>query len=225
LTRLLLAIDRFFSTTRPAWLGLGQLGVAVLGVHLAADRLDDSVYQALLWANEGIAPLLGKLKLSGLDPEQLATPAAWVALVLELLVDLFMLGALSLTAHAPQLSWAQYKSRLTVRSVVVPLFWAPVALAGAWVVGMATEDLLAGWHATAAKWLGWGVAALVAWRLGRTGWRRVVGGLELPASAAEGQKVLRVVPRWRLDGLAWAPLLVLVAALATRHGLPVWGWL
>ena len=225
MTRLLLAIDRFFSATRPAWLGLGQLGVAVLGVHLAADRLDDSVYQALLWANEGLAPLLGKLKLSGLDPEQLATPAAWVALVLELLVDLFMLGALSLTAHSPQLSWAHYKSRLTVRSVVVPLFWAPVALAGAWVVGMATEDLLAGWHAAAAKWLGWGVAALVAWRLGWTGWRRVVGGLELPASAAQGQKVLKVVPRWRLDGLAWAPLLVLVAALATRHGLPVWGWL
>ena len=122
MTRLLLAIDRFFSATRPAWLGLGQLGVAVLGVHLAADRLDDSVYQALLWANEGLAPLLGKLKLSGLDPEQLATPAAWVALVLELLVDLFMLGALSLTAHSPQLSWAHYKSRLTVRSVVVPLF-------------------------------------------------------------------------------------------------------
>ena len=90
---------------------------------------------------------------------------------------------------------------------------------------MATEDLLAGGHAAAAKWLGWGVAALVAWRLGCTGWRRVVGGLELPASAAQGQKVLKVVPRWRLDGLAWAPLLVLVAALATRHGLPVWGWL
>ena len=86
MTRLLLAIDRFFSATRPAWLGLGQLGVAILGVHLAADRLDDSVYQALLWANEGLAPLLQKLKMTGLDPEQLATPAAWVALALELLV-------------------------------------------------------------------------------------------------------------------------------------------
>jgi hypothetical protein len=225
LTRFLLAIDRFFSATRPAWMGLGQLGVALLGVHLAADRLDDSVYQALLWMNEGISPLMAKLALSGLDPEQLATPAGWVALVLELLADLFMLGALSLTAQAPELSWARYKERLTVRALVLPLFWAPVALAGAWVVGMAAEDLLAGWHAQGAQIVGWVAAALVAWRLGFTGWRRVVGGLDLPKSAAEGAKVLKVIPRWRLDGLGWAPLLVLLAALATRHGLPIWGWM
>lgn len=225
MTRLLLAIDGFFSATRPAWVGLGQLGVVLLGVHLAADRLDDSVFQALLWLNGPLSIVANKLGLAGLDPEQLTTPAAWVAVALELVADLVLMGALTLTAQAPELSWQRYKERLSVRSAVLPLAWAPIALAGAWMVGMAAEDLLAGWHAQAAHAVGWVVAGLVGWRLGWTGWRRIVGAVELPRSAATGEKVFRVIPRWRLDGLVWAPLLLVLAVLATRHGLPIWGWL
>ena len=225
MTRLLLGIDGFFSATRPAWVGLGQLGVVLLGVHLAADRLDDAVYQALLWVNGPVSVLASKLGLAGRDPEQLTDPAAWVAVVLELLADLVLLGALALTAQAPGLSWQRYRQRLSVRAVVLPLAWAPIALAGAWTVGMAAEDLLAAWHPQGAHAVGWVVAGLVGWRLGWSGWRRVVGAVELPKSAASGEKVLRVIPRWRLDGLIQAPLLLVLAALATRHGLPIWGWL
>ena len=225
MTRLLLSIDRLFSATRPAWIGLGQVGIAVLGVHLAADRLDDCAYHLLLWLNGPLSVLLDRFGLAGLDPEQLVSPATWTAGALELLADLFLLGALTLTPHTPRLSWQHYKERLTVRALVLPVFWAPVCLAGAWVVGMATEDLLAGWNASAARLAGWSIAAVVAWRLGWTGWRRVVGGLDMPSNTDRSGRVFRLIPRWRLDGLAWAPLLLVLAALAVRHGLPLWWWL
>lgn len=208
---LALKADTLLARSRPLWVGLGQLGVAALGVHLAADRLDDHVFQGLVWLNDHVISAIAvKLSMGGVEPDQLIAPSAWLALILELLVDLYMFGALALTAQEPSVDLDSWKRKLSVEAVVLPLFWVPVALAGSWVVGMAVEDHLATWHATAGLVAGWTVAGLVGWRLGWTGLRRVVGGLD--------------VPKRRTRGLAWAPVLMLVAGLAAWHGLPVHGW-
>jgi hypothetical protein len=210
--RALFAVDGFFSKTRPAWVGLGQIGLAILGVHLAADRLDDHLLQMLLWLNDhAITVVALKLGTSAPMPDQFESPSMWAALGLELVLDVYLFNCLALTPQDPRLSWETFKRRLSVEAVLVPLFWAPVALAGAWVVGMAVEDTLMSLNEMAALALGWLVAALVAWRLAWTGWKRVVGGLAIPRK------------RWR--GLPWAPALILVGVLATWHGLPIWGWL
>ncbi len=210
--RALFAVDGFFSKTRPAWVGLGQIGLAILGVHLAADRLDDHLLQMLLWLNDhAITVVALKLGTSAPMPDQFESPSMWAALGLELVLDVYLFNCLALTPQDPRLSWETFKRRLSVEAVLVPLFWAPVALAGAWVVGMAVEDTLMSLNEMAALALGWWVAALVAWRLAWTGWKRVVGGLAIPRK------------RWR--GLPWAPALILVGVLATWHGLPIWGWL
>jgi hypothetical protein len=76
---------------------------------------------------------------------------------------------------------------------------------------MAVEDALAAWNADAARALALVTSAVVAWRLGLTGWRRVVGGLGTPTR--------------RIDGWAWAPALLIVGGTAASRGLPFWGWL
>ncbi|HJN74481.1 MAG TPA: hypothetical protein QGF58_11160 [Myxococcota bacterium] len=205
-----LKADGFFSRTRPGWVGLGQLAVAALGVHLAADRLDDHVLQGLLRLNEHLFSTIAvKLSLGGIEPDAFVSPAVWLALLIELAVDLYMFFAIALTAQDPELDWKGYRRKLSVEAVVLPLFWAPVALAGSWVVGMAVEDKLAAWHPGAAMVLGWTIAGLVGWRLAWTGWKRIVGGLD--------------VPKRRTKGIVWAPALLLFAALAAWHGLPVHG--
>ena len=111
----------------------------------------------------------------------------------------------------PVQSLEEWRQRISVRALLAPIFWAPTALAGAWVVGMAVEDLTAPWLLAYAPPLAWGVSFLVAWRLSATGCLRLVR--RTPAS-----------PR-RLQGLAWVPIAGVVAGLATIHGLPIWGWL
>jgi len=205
-------VDALLSRTRPGWVGLGQLAVAALGVHLAADRIDDHLLQGLLWMNEHMVSAIAlKLGLHGIEPDAFISPSAWLALLLELAVDAYLFFSLALTAQDPELAWKSYQRKLSVEAVVVPLVWIPVALAGSWVVGMAVEDKLALWHPQAAMALGWGVAALVGWRLAWTGWKRVVGGLD--------------VPKRRTKGLGWAFPLLLVGALAAWHGLPFHGLL
>jgi len=196
--KILRAVDRAVSYTRPSWVWLGQLAVVVLGIHLAADRLDDWIFaglQALHWPAEPIALQV----------------AAWAAVGLELLVTVRAIGAILLTEQAPQLSWSAWKRNWCIDALALPLFWAPTALAGAWVVGMAAEDLVAPVHPTAGTIAAWTAAILVAWRLGWTGWRRVVGSLD--------------PPKKRIQGVGWAPFLVGVSVLAVVHGLPIWGWL
>ena len=192
--------DRAVTSSRPLWIGLGQLAVIVLGVHLAADRFDDLLYQAIAWT-----------ALPWPDPDTPSIVAAWAAVLLELAVVLRAAGALALTSHAPDLSWSDYKRKLSVEAVLLPVFWAPVALAGSWVVGMAVEDLLAGWNANVALAAGLISAAFVAWRVGYSGLIRVLGALS--------------VPEKRTRGWYWVPLLLPVAWLAFRYGLPIWWWL
>jgi hypothetical protein len=198
-------LDRLLAFSRPLWLWLGQAGVVLLGVHLAADRLDDWLVGALQrapWAWPGVDwPLV----IGG-----------WGAVALELAVAVKLLDALILTPRQPPLSASAWWSARSVEAALLTALWAVCGLAGAWSVGMAVEDRLAGGARAlslplAAQLVGAAAALLVAWRLGWTGWRRVVGGLN-PA------------PR-RLKGLGWAPLLLPVIWTAGRYGLPIFGWL
>lgn len=189
--------DALVARTGRGWQWLGQLGLVVLGVHLAADQLDDLAYQAL-----------AALPFAPADP---APAAAWAAVVLELLVVLKAASALLLTPLRPPLARARWWRARSVDAFVLPVFWAIVALAGAWSLAMGLEDLLATWQPQAARPLAVTAALLVAWRLGWSGWRRVVGSMEPGGSA--------------LRGVVWAPLLLAVTTACAVHGLPIWGWL
>ncbi|MED5371017.1 MAG: hypothetical protein VX899_08400 [Myxococcota bacterium] len=204
-------VDAAAGKTRMLWMGLGQLGLAALGVHLAADHLDDHVYTALVWGNDRLAPLWDVLAVKGLAADQLQVPAAWTAVGVELLADLFLFLALTLTPLRPTLSWKGYRASFSARSILVPTLWIPAVLAGSWVVGMAVEDGLSMIHAQGALAAGIVVALFMAWRLGWTGLRRVLGALE--------------PPKRRFEAWGWAPLVLPLAVLALRYGLPVWGWL
>jgi hypothetical protein len=192
--------DGWVSRTRPAWLWLGQLGVVALGIHLACDRMDDHLLVALT-----------ALPVDWPDPELPLEVSTWVALATELAAVAF--AALCLVrARADRVDHPRrWVKRLSVHAVVSPLFWAPTALAGAWVMGMATEDLLAPWLGSAAVLFGWIAAGLIAWRLAATGFVAVL--LNTPE------------PRRRIEGWWAAPLALGVGWLAIRHGLPIWGWL
>lgn len=186
-------VDAWLAASRPAWAWIGQLALVVLGVHLAADRLDD-------WLFRGLAAL-GRPSERG---------AAWAAVLVELAVAGRAGWILLSSVGGPEPTPRDWWARRSVEAFVRPIFWGAMVLAGAWVVGMAAEDLLAPVSPLLGRLAGWTVAALVAWRLGWTSWRRTTGGL--------------FVPRRRTWGLAWAPPLVLVTALALAS-LPIWGWL
>ena len=96
-----------------------------------------------------------------------------------------------------------------MEAIVLPLFWAVAALAGAWVVAMAVEDALAPLVPPAARWTGLAVGLLAAWRLGWTGLQRAEAG------ALDAK-------RWT-SGLVTAPLLLAVTAVLLGSGLPLGG--
>jgi len=194
-------LDAFVARTRPLWRWLGQAALVILGVHLAADHLDDHVATAfaalpLPWPDSG-------------TPRQAAT---WVAVAAELLTAGWAVWALARTAAIePVRHPREWLQRRSIHAVVAPLAWVPLAAAGCWVVAMAAEDLVAGWWSPAAAPVAWGLAALVGWRLAGSGLVELVRRTPPPASGKEG----------------WASALVVLpmAALAVRHGLPLWGWL
>ncbi|TNE87440.1 MAG: hypothetical protein EP330_18425 [Deltaproteobacteria bacterium] len=195
--RALVAIDQALGATRPGWRWIGEVSLVLLGVHLAADRLDDAV--------------LGFLASMGwLGPD--GTPvAAYLAVGLELLVAARVAAILLLSVGAPPATWAHFKANWSIEGVVRPLFWVPTAAAGAWVLGMAVEDALSPYLGEPAFWLGVIAALIAGWRLGITALGRLIGGL--------------FPPKRRTDGWMWALPLLLTASLAARYGLPVWGWL
>lgn len=198
--RSLAGIDAAVSRTRPAWLWVGQLAVAWLGVHLAADRLDDVLAVAL--AGSGIPwP----------EPEQPLTVATWTAVALELYVAAWAAVALLRATEPAIVHPRQWLPRATPHAVVAPIFFGAASLAGSWVLGMAAEDLVAPWWGAGAATIGWVVAGLVALRLGGPAIARVV--LCGPA------------PTHRWDGVVTALPALWVAVLAVRYGLPIWGWL
>lgn len=196
----LVTLDSGLARTRPAWLWLGQLALAGMGIHLAADHLDDLLYQGIV-----------ALQIPWASADQPLVISAWAAVVLELTLWWRAFGALTRSTGeaAPDLrTWVQ---RSTVRSWVLPLFWIPVAAAGAWSVGMAVEDLIAPHLPQVARPAAWLMIGFIGWRLGITG----------------AWQVCRAAPTKarRLEGVLFAPIEVVGGALALFYALPVWGWM
>ena len=192
-------VDGWVGATRPLWVGLGQWGLVILGIHLAADRLDDGVLAAIV-----------ALELPVGSSDSFEAAAGWAAVTLELITALCALSAIALTSHLPALSAKLWWERRSIKSFALSVFWPSVALAGAWVVGMSVEDAIAPFAPRLAFGLGLAVTVVVAWRLGYTGLIRVLGGLD--------------EPKRRTQGLLLAPLLLLITVV-TIQSLPIWGWL
>lgn len=220
--RVLAASDRFAGGVARAAATLAQMALVALGVHLAADTVDDRVLEALLggqaWADAHLtgvhAAAAEKLGLAWdtlvwWPAVPVAPISAGLALALELAADALLVSTFLLTPRGPTLSWGRYRRALGVRAVVTPLALSGVLVAGAWSMAMAAEDLLptspiAPWAAALV-----GLAALV--RMGAPAWARAVAALD--------------PPRRRSDGLGPALIVLPVGLLAWAHGAPIWGWL
>ena len=195
-----LGLDGLVARSRPAWWWVGQLAIVLLGVHLAADRLDD-----------GITSLLVASSIPWPEPEQPITLGTWSAVLLELYVAAWAVVTWLRASEEPAQTIPDWAARGTLHAVGAPLFWFSTMLAGAWVVEMATEDFFAPLWPGGAWWIGVFAALLAIWRVGWPGLARVT--LQTPASSH------------RTDGIFTVWPALLVALLALRHGLPLWGWL
>ncbi len=191
-------LDQMVSFTSPSWLWAGQWATVVLGVHLAADRLDDHL-------GNGLAGV----PIPWPSPEFPLVAATWFAVVVELMVCAWALWTLGIARAEPAKNFRTWRGRLSIRSVLAPLFWAPVAMAGCWVVAMSVEDATSVWLDEAAAPLGWVVAASVGLRLGVSAWIKLVR--QMPD------------PKNRLEGIWATPFVLLVTGLAAFHGLPIRG--
>jgi hypothetical protein len=162
---------------------LGQLALVCLGVHLAADRLDDLVAEALglvVWFDTNLAVV-----------------GAWAALLVEVTADVLFAGLVLLTDPKRTPSFRAWRRVRSVEGVVVPLALAGVLLAGAWSLAMGIEDLLPRARVGAAALA---IAALL--RFGWPAWARAVGHLERPRRWTQGlASALVLAP---IGWLAWA---------------------
>lgn len=182
------------------WWWVGQLAVVLLGVHLAADRLDDLITTGLVATG-----------IPWPEPEQPITLGTWSAVLLELYVAGWAAFSWFRAGDLPVVTAAAWAARATPHAIAAAVFWAPTGLAGAWVIAMATEDVVAPWWTTGASLIGWIVAAMAIWRLAWPGLVRVVRNAP--------------VPHHRWDGILTIWPAVIVSGLAIRYGLPIWGWL
>jgi hypothetical protein len=189
------SLDTAIGRTRPAWRWIGEFSLVALGVHLAADHCEDWLFDFFVQLGIGQA-----------DPIAWATPAA---ILLELLVASRVMMVLLLTAGAPPPTWRDFRQNWSVEAFTRLLFWVPTGLAGAWTLGMALEDAMSPLLGEGAFYLAVLFSALTTWRLILPVLGRLIGGL--------------FPPRRRSEGWFWAPPLLLTAALAARHGLPIWG--
>ena len=217
---ILAASDRAAGAVASAATTLGQLALLALGVHLAADQLDDRLVEAILWAQSGLDALLGPA-LERLAAALSTSADGWrlwervpvvpvassCALGVEAAARALLSASFLLTPRGPRLSWRAWRGSVSVGAVVVPIALAGVLLAGAWSMAMGAEDLLppSALARPAAAVLGGVVAA----RFGLPAWRRAVAALDPDPQWHAG---------WR-GALVLAPL----GALAWAHGVPVWG--
>ena len=199
LLAVVLRVDAFVARSRPLWRWLGQAALVVLGVHLAADHLDD-----LLTAG------LEAIPAPWPDTETPRVTGTWMAVGAELTTVAWTVWALARTAAVEPIDgWRGWWGRRSVHTLAAPLAWAPLAAAGCWVIAMAVEDAVAPLWADAAAGAGWAVAAIVAWRLAASGWWELVQRTPPPSS-------------WR-DGWLGAVVVLPMAGLALRYGLPYHG--
>lgn len=220
--RVLAASDRVAGGVAQAAATLAQMALVALGVHLAADTVDDRVLDLLLgaqaWADAhltgahaAVAEQLGMAwdTFVWWPSVPVAPISAGLALVLELAADALLVGTFLLTPRKAELDWNRYKRALGVRAVVTPIALSGVLVAGAWSLAMAAEDALPG--SAVAPWAA-GLLGLVALiRMGAPAWMRAVAALDPPK-------------RW-YEGIGPALVVLPVGLLAWAHGAPIWGWL
>lgn len=222
LFRLLQASDRLAGGLAQRATTGGQVALVALGVHLAADALDDGVAAGLAHLQVladahlaaplgGLAEALGRPYLSFFFWDDLPTAAlaAWAALLVELTTTVLLCGAFVLTPRQPRLSRDAYRRALCIHALLLPPTLLGVGIAGSWSLSMAAEDLLP--PSALAPWAA-GVLGLAAFlRFGLPALVRAVAALDPDP------------PRRR--GLLAAPFLLTIGALAWGHGAPLWGWL
>lgn len=200
----------------------GQVGLLALGVHLAADRLDDLAHHGILagqaacerWLAGPLWALAETLGLAGTDlffwtvlPEPVL--AASLALAVELSALAILASSFLLTPRDARPRLAAWRQALGLQAVVLPVVLAATLAAGSWSLAMALEDLL---PPSQVSGLAASVVALAAGlHYGLGAWCRAVAALEPP-------------DRWS-RGLLRCLILTPVGVLALVHGLPVWGWL
>ena len=152
----LAASDRAAGSLARAATTLGQLALVSLGVHLAADRLDDHLVTAILAAQSWLDGALGEplqrgASALGLASDTLllwelvpvATVAAWAALLVELSAMGVFAMTFLLTNRSPVLSWSRWRDALGATALIVPAALLGVLLAGSWSMAMTVEDVLA----------------------------------------------------------------------------------
>ena len=218
----LAASDRAAGSLARAATTLGQLALVSLGVHLAADRLDDHLVTAILAAQSWLDGALGELLQRGASALGLASdtlllwelvPVATVAAWAALLVELSAMGVFAmtflLTNRSPVLSWSRWRDAIGATALVVPAALLGVLLAGSWSMAMAVEDVLPASPASGPVAALVGVAVFL--RFGWAAWRRAVSALQPE-------------PRWWVH-VGSALLLAPVGGLAWAYGVPVWGLL
>jgi hypothetical protein len=196
--RSLLKLDAAVAWTRPAWGWLGELALVALGIHLAADRLDDRIGSAL-----------AGLDVAWPDPDLPLQAGIWLAVAVEIWAVAWAGRWLAQAGGVPVARPRAWWERRSLAAVVVPVFWAPVAAAGTFAVMLAVEDAVAPFLLGHAAAFALAMAALVGWRYGLAGLERVIRRMEAPE-------------RWWAS-LPGALVALPLAWLAIRHGLPVWG--
>src|SRR4029079_15407832 len=79
------------------------------------------------------------------EPEQPITLGTWTAVLLELYVAGWGTIAWVRASDGAVPNFAGWTERATPHAIEAAVFWAPTSLAGAWVITMATEDVVAPW--------------------------------------------------------------------------------
>ena len=200
---------------------LGQLALVALGVHRAGDHLDDLVAQGLdavwVWSDAHLAgPSAALAAAVGMPEDSLwlwqgvSAPAlgAVGALGVELAAVLILWASFLFSARDARPTWAGWRKVLGLHALVLPWTLAGVLAAGSWSLAMAVEDLLP--SSNVGPWAAAAVGLAAGLRFGLPAWKRATAEL---APTAPAPAILQ------------AAVLVPIAVLTWRHGLPIWGWL
>lgn len=198
------SVSRFFGSFRWAFMPLGLLALLAVGVHAAADVVDDRLLRAVEWLDVLIDGLLARSEATAawvnrIDSRERTLIARGLALAWELSVDVFVaLPALGYDevdaterrfAFFPKETWRTLLARLnqqpTPMRLVRPLVTGVFAFGGAYAVSKLVESTLfvglvgdatsAAVAAPVARTLAGGAMALV---LLTHGWRAVLRALQ-----------------------------------------------
>src|SRR5687768_6902799 len=102
--RFVVRLDALLAASRPLWGWLAEIAVVFLGVHLAADRLDDV-----------LADWIARIHVAWPDPETPLAIATWCAIGVELVVCAWAGVELVRSTAPPAASAKEWGRRLTAR--------------------------------------------------------------------------------------------------------------